>query len=295
MLRDFILEQKDVLWPCGDLDDLGYYACCAERLAWFLNGKEIAAKNHLPNPKGIPVLLKRGSFNPSLFIQDFECVDVEFLEKRAKLKHLKDARDQLTGKQQLVWGYFLPSKLADFLYATNGESPGKPLERVFIDFDRGKGVSAENARQAVSAFVESTRDYAKKEFKKTIITWTGNSFHVFLFPEKPLPPGFYEGFGKGSESTLNAWIKEAQKNAGVKMALGHEKKEGQITVDPSQTPSGKLCRAPFSLHLKEANTVDGVCVPITQAQLAEENLTKHLSSLTPRAVLEKIDAYANLL
>ena len=62
-------------------------------------------------------------------------------------------------------------------------------------------------------------------------------------------------------------------------------------IDPSQTPSGKLARAPFSLHMRDAKTVDGVAVPVDLKKVDLEELR----SLKPETVLKKLERYSKLL
>lgn len=68
-----------------------------------------------------------------------------------------------------------------------------------------------------------------------------------------------------------------------------------ISVDPSQTPSGKLCRVPLgSLHMKDAGTVDGVSVPLTLDML-DENIIGELGLYTPKMILEELPKLAKRL
>lgn len=302
------LKPKNVLKPCGHTDVLYYYALVARKLAKFLKGKEIAAKNWIPSGP-MPFLIKRGSKEKPLFAEEIvEAVTPEFLETRAKKLHLKDARKELSPLQEKVWSYFLPRKLSDLLYATNNEAPGKPIERVFFDLDRGKNVSSGRALLAVKAFLNVLREdqefwstpTGKAVVGKPFVSWTGSSFHAFLFYGKPLKPLEYDRFFKHSKkeplaSFTGRWAAAVQKSVGFQVIGGHEKKLGALTIDPSQTPSGKLCRAPFSLHMRNAKTVDGVSVPLTEKDLNDKNLLKKLQALTPEKVLSELDVFAKKL
>ena len=276
------LAAKNLLRPAGDLDVLLWYSLAARRLTKFLKGKEIAAKNWIPNYRP---LLKRGSDMPPLFVDDLaEVVTPEFLELR-KL-HLEEARPKLSKKQELAWKYFVPRKLSDLLYATNNEKPGKPIERVFLDLDRGEGVTPQQAQKAAAALLQETRDLPYKHDQ--LVCWTGNSFHLFLLLQKPVPASEYQ---KTISPLVAEWAGKVAKDTGLKVAWGHEKTKGVLTLDPSQTPSGKLCRAPFSLHVKN-NGIDGVDVPLTAKDLERPSLVRELQSLTPEKVYKKLDFHA---
>ena len=136
-LQELASKSEDVVRPFGHAETLLYYALVAPSLKKFLRGKLVAAKNWLP--KGpMPYLIKRGSKEEPLSVQELcDAVTPEFLEVRRATEHLEDAKPKLSKVQQKVWGYFLPRKLNDFFYATNGESSGKPIDRVFFDLDRG--------------------------------------------------------------------------------------------------------------------------------------------------------------
>ena len=62
-----------------------------------------------------------------------------------------------------------------------------------------------------------------------------------------------------------------------------------INIDPSQTPSGKLCRAPFSLHMKNEKEVDGVAIPLEVKELNDKNLIKKLKGYTPENIIKELD------
>jgi hypothetical protein len=259
----------------------------------------------------MPFLIKRGSKETPLTAADLaKAVDKNFLETRSRFEHLKDAREsgKLSVLQETVWSYFLPRKLADFFYACNGEAPGRSLDRVFFDLDRGKNMTVAQAQQAAAAFVNEINDDSsfwasaagKSVRGKPFVAWTGSSFHVYLFFKSPQPARVYDSAFQYSKTAPEAnftgkWVARMRKNLAFKIAGGHEKLADAVIVDPSQTPSGKLARAPFSLHMKDARSVDGVSVPVDAKRLAERGLEKELRALSPRGVLENLAAYARLL
>lgn len=288
---------KDAVKPYGQTDVLPYYSAVATKLKKFLKGKEIAARNWIPNYRP---LLKRGSEMQPLFVEELANeLGPNFFEKRRK--HLKEVETELTATEKKIWQYFPPRKLSDFFYATNGESPGKPIERVFFDLDRGKGMTAAQAQEATRNFVEIIRDDKDLVLKHDLLVcWTGNSFHIFLLLAKQLPAKDYaELFQYSGKNPTNKftgrWVAALKKQVEFKVEGGHEKGDSRLVVDSSQTPSGKLCRAPFSLHVKDADTVDGVDVPVEAKELEKDGLSDELEKLTPKKVLEKLDDYAKKL
>jgi hypothetical protein len=66
-------------------------------------------------------------------------------------------------------------------------------------------------------------------------------------------------------------------------------------LDTSNTPPGKLARAPFSLHIKDSKTIDGICIPVSQEELADPKLINKLGKLTPEIIQKNIDKYVKLL
>ncbi|MFH0835870.1 MAG: hypothetical protein V1834_01780 [Candidatus Micrarchaeota archaeon] len=284
---------KPALEPKGYLDVLGYYSVVARKLTRYLKGKEIAAKNWIPGMRF--QILKRGSKQKPLFIEDLAAaVNDGFLELR-KL-HLKEARSKLSEKQALAWEYFVPRKLSDLLYATNNEGAGKPIERVFLDLDKGAGVTSEQAQEACRVLVS----VIGKKWGKPSVFWTGSSFHVFLFFSKPKPNAFYNQnfyYTKSNPlaSLTGKWAAEVAKEVGFEVEGGHEKKKGVLNIDPSQTPSGKLCRAPFSLHMKDANTIDGIDIPLTVEMLGEKGLVKDLRTYDAGRVINELNDLAKRL
>lgn len=269
----------------------------ARYLQKFLKGKEIATKILLPNF----VFLKRGSKSKPLFIQDLLSVDKKMLKLRKN--DLKKARPELNEKQQLVWEYFVPRKLMDFIYATNNENPGKPISRIFIDIDRGKGITSEQAQEVARLLIEEIKkdkELAKLIKFKLFIMWTGSSFHVYLFLSRQIANSDYEKYFAYSKqeplkSFIGRWAFDIQKRVDFKISGGHEKILNGVNIDPSQTPSGKLARAPFSLHMKSDKEIDGVALPISEKQLSDKKLVKKLKSYTLERVLKEITKLSKLL
>ena len=293
-------QSKNVLKPFGETEVLLFYGIVAKSLKKYLRGKELAAKNWLPLRGGLPYLIKRGSKEEPLYINDFiEAITPQFLETRKEIKALKDAKKRLTKTQQNVWLYFLPRKLSDFFYATNSESAGKSIDRIFLDIDR-KDVSEEKAKHVSSLLVDTIRD--DKDFNalisyKTFVYWTGSSFHVMLMLKNKRPASFYKKHfeynkHKPLESFTGRWAEKISKSSGLRVMGGHEKLRGYINIDPSQTPSGKLCRVPLgSLHMKRVSgtaTVDGVSIPLEPKMPNNEALVRELRSYTPEKVIRDL-------
>jgi DNA primase len=283
---------SDVLAPYGKLDVLYYYREVAEALSGFLRGKELASKVWIPRG---PRIIKRASKHGALYVEELlENVDEEFLKLR--LRSLKEVRGNLNPVQVKIWNYFLPRKLCDFFYATNGEGEGKAIERIFFDIDRPSEVKPQEAQRAARALVELIR--GDEEFNALVpgyrffCMYTGSSFHVYLLLKDELPPGFYHEhlrFSKAEPlaSFTGRWAEELRRR-GIAISAGHEKLAGKLILDPSQTPSGKLARAPFSLHMHSARDIDGVALPLSEEMLAERNLIEELRSYTPEKVLDNL-------
>lgn len=66
-------------------------------------------------------------------------------------------------------------------------------------------------------------------------------------------------------------------------------------MDTSNTPPGKLARCPFSLHIKDSKTIDGIAVPLSQEELSDPKLISRLKKLTPETIWKNIGTYASLL
>lgn len=292
------MKKRDILNINGELDVLPYYFGVASALAVFLKSKKIASKVHLPGF----FFLKRGSKEKPLFIDDFKSVNNDMLKLRKF--HIKEIREKLNEKQQIVWEYFPPRKLIQFFYATNSEGAGKPIDRIFIDIDRRKH-SAEDAKKIALSLINIIKN--DNDFNKLIgnyrivILWTGASFHVYLLLKKKINLNFYNkylsyGSGKGKEeSFIMKWASIVEKETGIACHAGHEKSDKFIILDSSNTPSGKLARSPFSLHIKDYKNWDGVCVPVSFEELKDEDLVKKLLKLIPGDVLRNIEKYKKLL
>jgi hypothetical protein len=106
----------------------------------------------------------------------------------------------------------------------------------------------------------------------------------------------YLSYGeKKPDSFIIKWASSVSEITGIPVKAGHEKSEKFIILDSSGTPSGKLTRAPFSLHVKDYKSYDGVCVPISQSEIEDKNLIKRLQKLTPEEVLKNLKKYENIL
>jgi hypothetical protein len=157
---------NDFLHPYGNLDVLGRYGKVAPYLKDLLDKKEIASKIIGENF----VLLKRGTKNPPIYIDDFNEIDEKYIQLRAN-HHLKEVRDKLTPRQIVLRKYFVPRKLVNFFYACNNEY-GSKMDRIFIDIDRQDN-SADDARKvalALSKIIISDEAFTKLiDYKLLII------------------------------------------------------------------------------------------------------------------------------
>jgi len=295
-MHDSLLDKSDVIKPYGETDVLPYYAKVAKYLTKFLGTKEIATRVWIPNG---PLLLKRGSkMEPLTAGELVKNVDDNLIKIRKDIKSLSDAASKLTPVQKKIWSYFLPRKLCDFFYATNFEGAGKKMDMIFYDIDRGREIPAENAALAAGALIDCIRNDG--EFNslagrnELFLMYTGSSFHIYVFLKKQVSQGFYNKYIQFSKnepvaSFTGRWAEKIKKQTGVKVGGGHEKLRGMINIDPSQTPSGKLGRCPFSLHMSDAKTIDGVAVPMSIDSAKEKGIIKELKSYTPKKVLENIE------
>lgn len=292
---------KDILRPFGHADVLLYYALVAERLKKFLKGREISTKIWLPHGN-MPFFLKRGSKLQPLYAKDLAAVDWKMLKMRAE-SPLSKVKGQLTKKQALIWEYFVPRKLMDFFYACNKEGQGKPIDRIFIDIDKGKGIKPEIAQEVTRNLVHTIKK--DKKFNRllkyeTFIMWTGSSFHIYLFLNKKIGADFYNKYIAYSkknpfDSFIGRWAQEISRKTGINVQGGHEKSPDAVNLDPSQTPSGKLARCPFSLHMKSPTETDGIALPITEKQLGDKKLTDDLNAYTPKQVIKELDKFSKIL
>lgn len=289
-------EVKDILHIRKELDVLDYYSKTAPILKDFLKDKKIASKVHLP----AFFFLKRGSNTKPLYINDFSSIDSKMLSLRKA--HLNDVRDKLNEKQELVWTYFPPRKLSQLFYAANNEGVGKPIDRIFIDIDRRKHTpqDAQNVALSLVKCIKEDKDFSKM-FKtdRLVVLWTGASFHVYILLKNKIDLKFYNkylSYGKKKEdSFVMKWASMIFKETEIPVLGGHEKTEKNIILDSSNTPSGKLARAPFSLHIKDWKNWDGVCVPVSIDSLNDKNLVSKLEKLSPDEVLKNLNYYKKLL
>lgn len=289
------MRKGGMLYVRGELDVLDYYSKISKYLEKFLKGREIATKTVLPNFQ----FLKRGSNSSPLFIEDLRQVNNKMLNLRTK--HLDQVKDKLNQKQQLIWQYFVPRKPVNFFYATNGERQGKHIDRVFIDIDR-QSHSSEDARKVAASLVSTIKQ--DKEFKKLVkfkifIMWTGSSFHICLFLNKKVPLDFYQkhlSYGPSKRSSfIEQWAASVSTETGINVKAGHEREKNAVILDSSNTPSGKLARVPFSLHISNKGEIDGIAVPISEKDIEDNSLTGKLEKITPGTVLKNINNYAKLL
>ncbi|MCX6742104.1 MAG: hypothetical protein NTX24_02935 [Candidatus Pacearchaeota archaeon] len=247
---------NDSLYFKGHLDCLFFYSKHIKEIAPFIKNKEIAAKIHVENG----VFLRRGSKDLPLFIKEFSDKELnnKFFELRTKMKRAEAIENKLLTKvQEKLWLYFPPNKPVEFFYATNGEGQGKQIERIFIDLDR-TNLPTEKAKIVAKALVKDIKE--DKGFNKLLkykiqVLFTGSSYHVYLLLEKPINHNFYEKYLSYSKnekipSFIGKWAKSISKNTGISVTGGHEKTKDIIILDPSGTPSGKLARVPFSIHIK---------------------------------------------
>lgn len=297
-VRKFALRTEYLLRPYGQLDVLLLYRLSADACVDYLGDREIASQILIPNG---PQLLKRGSkLEPLTAREIVEAVDRDFLRLRKEKRHLDDARSHITEKQEKVWKYFYPRKYCEFYYATNHEGKGKPISRIFYDIDREEGVTAGEALEVTRKFVDFLEEdsVVKDIMDRVTISWTGNSFHVDIDMKDEKPHSFYEDEilttkSEKLDTITERAVRQINKQTDAEVRGGHEKKKGTIAVDPSQTPSGKLNRMPLgSLHMKDATTVDGVSVPLTEEDLHRDGIVEELKSYTPRKVVEDLSELA---
>ncbi len=298
-LLDLAEEKDDVLRPYDQLDVLLLYGIVAKRLTNFLGDREVASRIWLPSGN-IPQLLKRGSKMEPLTAEEISrAITPDFLRVRKEKEKLSEAQD-LTEVQRKAWRYFVPRKYSNFFYATNHEGEGHSIDMLFFDLDRGANISAEQAREATSLFVDAVKNddqFGEYGFSEPFTYWTGNSFHVLIFAEDAKPHSFYEEHIRYTQSDPESsftgrWASIVDEQIDFEVKGGHEKLESQLNVDPSQTPSGKLCRVPLgSLHMEDSKTVDGVSIPLTTSMLGQQGITEALSSYGPTDIVENLSEF----
>lgn len=285
----------DFLHPYADLDTLAWYAKIAPYLEDFLGKKEIASKIVGEDF----VVLKRGTKDAPLYITDFKEADEKFLKLRSG-HHLDDAKKGINEKQITLRKYFVPRKLVNFFYATNNEY-WEEIDRIFIDIDR-QDKNSEEAQQVAANLVKTIR--ADKEIQqiiqfKILILRTGSSFHILLNLTKKIDHKAYDDYfsygPKKTKSFISKRADQVSKETWMSVLAGHERKKWVIILDTSNTPPGKLWRCPFSLHIKDAKTIDGITVPLTQEDLEDEKLISKLKSLTPETVWKDIKRYGKII
>ncbi len=286
---------KDFLHPYKNLDVLGRYSKVAPLLDKILKWKEIASK--IIGERF--VLLKRGTKNEPLYIEDFKEIDEHYLKLRAD-HHLDEVKEQLTQRQILLRQYFVPRKLVNFFYACNNEF-WNTIDRIFIDIDRQTN-SADDARKVACELmrtISSDKLFTKLVSYKTLILRTGASFHIYILLDTPVDHAFYDtymSYGKGKEDSFpTKRARQVSEVASLNVIAGHERRKWAIILDTSNTPPGKLARCPFSLHIKDFRTIDGITIPITEKELADPKLISRLQKLTPEKIRKNIERYTERL
>ncbi|HEY3274389.1 MAG TPA: hypothetical protein VGJ92_11530 [Methanocella sp.] len=294
-LAEYTKSSGDILRPHGDLDVLAYYGMIAPKLETYLHGRELATRTWLQQGR-IRSVVKRGSQGPPLYIpQLVRAVTPQMINARVKYAHLEEGRNVLSPDQALVWYYFPPRRMVEFHYATNREGEGREINRVCYDLGRGRGVTAEDAIEVAALLTQAATDddqVRNLTRGKPFVSWTGNSFNLLLALKKIQPAGFYsdqiEYSGRGHTLT-DRLIDLVTKEASVPVTGGHTRLPGHVTVDPSQTPSGHLCRVPLgSLNMSDSTTIEGVSVPLTQDMLRREEVAR-LQHYTPVKVIDELD------
>jgi hypothetical protein len=116
---------------------------------------------------------------------------------------------------------------------------------------------------------------------------------------EPEDKSFYEkylSFGKKKENNFTTkWADAISKKLNMQVLPGHERKKDAIIIDSSNTPPGKLARAPFSLHIKDYKTIDGVSIPLSEKELEDAKIVKKLRKITPEKVLNNLKNYSRLI
>ena len=277
---------KGVIYSTGQLDCLSYYSKIFSKIKDFVNDREIATKTYIPESP-IPFIVHRGSDDPVLRISDLLGINQSFLKLRFHHK-LHDVEKTLNEKQKLIWRYFVPRKLVELHYACNHEGINKGFDRVFIDIDASKGTTEAEYIKVVKQLlkeIKSDKELKKLSSYKIYLLWTGRSMHVYLMLSKKLPHSAYEKYFAFHKDTLTTkWANNITAKTKVNVRAGHERKKGAIILDTSATPSGKLARLPYSLHLNHNGELTGVAVPLKEKDL-KPGLFK-LGKLTPDKALK---------
>jgi len=295
-----LAEEREILKPFGELDVLLFYSIVSPELKTFLGDREVASKVWLKQRS----LLNRGSQLPPLHADEIATkVTPDLLKLRAKMG-LADARGSLNAVEQKIWRYFPPRKLCDYFYATNHEGRGGEIDRVFFDIDRPKDMLHEGAREVAGLFLEailSDDRFHQYISDPPLVAWTGSSFHIYLLLKQRQKNSFYTenihySDAMPEQGFTAKWLQFVRKRTQFPIIGGHEKKPGSITIDPSQTPSGKLARSPLgSLHMSDYQTVDGVSIPIEIGRLHDQGLTMTLREYTPKRLLSEMSRFSEVM
>ena len=279
-------------------DVISYYARVFPKLKKFLKKREMATITSLERTE----IVKRGSHDKPLYINEvIKGLNKKFLELRKGDSHLKDIKPRLTKNQINIWNYFVPRKLIELHYAVNQEHPNRPLQRIYFDIDR-LDIPAEKAQLVAIKLIETIKKDSSFRLKYKIFPmWTGNSFHIYLLLNNEISRSFYENnihvdINKPKASFTGRWaIKINRELKNIKVVPGHERKTGFITIDPSQSPSGKIARCPFSLYIKGHSTIKGIALPLTIQDLKNKNLIKELRTYTMEKVIKNLNKLAKKL
>ena len=259
-LEDIAKGKSDILRPYNsEIDTILYYGLIAPYLRNYLRGRELATKIWLFKGS-LKAIVKRGSSEEPLYIDDLaSSVTSDLLAAREKYGELHTARPYITDKQELAWKYFVPRRLIGFHYATNREGEGREITRVFLDLDRGYGISASDALDAAIALVsvmQSDDKYDQYFKREPFIAWTGSSFHVMLTLRSTQPAGFYsfhlEASGGSNVSMVEQCADQVNGRVQFKVVAG-----------------------------------DGVSLPLT-ADMLHRDLLPGLESYTPEKIIEDI-------
>jgi len=171
------------------------------------------------------------------------------------------------------------------------------MNRLYLDFDRSKDIPLEHAAKDVASIAQTIEEDKKFESEfgefSLLPVFTGFSFHLYIFLEKSFSHRQYEEFLslQNKANFVSLWVEQLRNSGHREIFAEHERKEGKMVVDISQSPSGKLARCPFSLHLHEGK-VSGLSVPMNFRNLDDKKFLKELENLTPKIVVEKIEDFA---
>jgi len=279
------MKKEGILYSSGQLDCLNYYSKIFSKIKSFVGDRELATKTYIPESP-IPFIIHRGSNSPKLELSDIR-VSQSLLKKRVG-KKLHHVEKELNEKEKLIWRYFVPRKIVELHYACNYEGVNKSFDRVFIDIDASKGTSEATYVKVVQQLLKEIQ--TDKELKKICsfriyLLWTGASVHVYLLLNKKLPHSAYTKYFAFTKNTLTTkWAKNISDKTRVKTKAGHQRTKATIILDTSATPSGKLARCPYSLHLNSRGKLTGVAVPLKESML-KTGLFK-LRNLTPDQALK---------